>query len=314
MASAGPIIDSDLLVAFAAFAEALNFTRAARHVGLSQPAFFERVQRLQTMLQVPLYQRAGRGLVLTEHGVRVAAHAREAQERGQAFLRELGGGAQAEEVALAAGEGSYLYLLGPALRAFAAAGGAAGGAPGGTRLRLLTVGANAACGALLCGEAHLAVCALDLVPPELSAAELLRTPMCAVMAAGHRLARHKTLTLAHLRGERLILAPPNQLHREHTVRALARAGCDLTDPIEADGWPLMLRFAELGLGVAFVNGLCVPRPLRDGAGAQGEPPPLVARPVPELGSISYRLLRRRGALLPAAAETLARLIVESTAG
>ncbi|WP_437873430.1 helix-turn-helix domain-containing protein [Sorangium sp. So ce363] len=42
MPSAGPILDGDLLRAFVAFADPLNFTHAARRVGLSQPALFER--------------------------------------------------------------------------------------------------------------------------------------------------------------------------------------------------------------------------------------------------------------------------------
>ena len=79
MESAEPIMDGALLRAFAAFAEERNFTRAARRVGLSQPALFERVQRLQALLELPLYRREGRALVLTEQGVRLAAHARETQ-------------------------------------------------------------------------------------------------------------------------------------------------------------------------------------------------------------------------------------------
>src|SRR5262245_29652520 len=142
-------IDSDLLAAFSAFAQTLNFTHAARQVGLSQPALFERVQRLQEQLEVPLYQRSGRALELTPHGIRVAAHAREVRERESAFLQELHGEQAPAWVTLAAGEGGYLYLLGPALRSFAAAGGA--------RLRLLTLGTRDACAAVLRGEAHLAV-------------------------------------------------------------------------------------------------------------------------------------------------------------
>ena len=73
------------------------------------------------------------------------------------------------------------------------------------------------------------------------------------------------------------------------------------DPIEADGWPLMLRFAQLGLGVAFVNGVCA---LPDG---------VVARPIPELGRITYRLVRRRGAHLAPMAERLVTLLREGFA-
>lgn len=294
MESAEPIMDGALLRAFAAFAEERNFTRAARRVGLSQPALFERVQRLQTLLELPLYRREGRALVLTEQGVRLAAHARETQERASAALRELRGLTADESVTLAAGEGSYLFLLGEVLQRFTAEGG---------RLRPLTLGARDACAAVLAGEAHLGVCALDLLPPGLSATELLRTPLCLAMTAAHPLAARRRVPLSALAGERLILAPSGQLHREFIGRALSRLLPEQVsaDPIEADGWPLMLRFAQLGLGVAFVNGVCA---LPDG---------VVARPIPELGRITYRLVRRRGAHLAPMAERLVTLLREGFA-
>ena len=288
MLSPEPIIETELLRAFIPFAERLNFTHAARQVGLSQPALFERIQRLQELLQAPLYQRVGRGLALTEVGVRVAAHAREVMARSRAFFAELRGQPAAEVVVLAAGEGSYLYLLGPALRRF--------GELGVGRLQLLTRGSPDACAAVLSGEAHLGVCALDIVPAGLVGQELLRTPLCLAMTRGHRLARRRTIPLRELGKERLILTPAGQLHRDFVGRALGRVGFDITDSIEADGWPLMLKFAELGLGVAIVNASCeLPRGV-------------VARPIPELGTVTYRLLRRRGARLPASAEQLAALI------
>jgi DNA-binding transcriptional LysR family regulator len=292
MLSAQAIIDPDLLLAFVAFAETLNFTRAAKAVGLSQPALFERVQRLGELLELPLYRRSGRSLELTPQGVQVAAYAREAHEHGQRFLAELRGEPRPAEVTLAAGEGSYLYLLGEALRRFRAARIGP--------LRLFTLGARDACAAVLQGEAHLAVCALDMVPPRLHAEEIRRTPMCVTLPREHPLARRRSLKLRELAGERLILAPAGQLHRDFVGRALGRVGFDVIDPIEADGWPLMLRFAQLGLGIAFVNELC------------SVPKGLVLRPVPELGSVTYRLVRRRGARLSPAAERLAGWIREST--
>src|SRR5262245_64804507 len=119
MQSAAPILDGELLRAFVAFADTLNFTHAARRVGLSQPALFERVRRLGDEVGAPLYERAGRQILLTDRGRRVAAHAREALTRADLFLRELRGEPARDLVTLASGEGAFLYLLGPALSRFA---------------------------------------------------------------------------------------------------------------------------------------------------------------------------------------------------
>ncbi len=290
MPSVTPILDGELLRAFAAFADTLNFTHAARSVGLSQPALFERVQRLSALVAgAPLYEREGRQIRLTDRGQRVAAHARDTLARADVFARDLAGEPANETVTLAAGEGAFLYLLGPAIARFVTSA---------ISLRLLTLGAPAACDAVRDGDAHLAVGVIDLVPPGLVARDIRRTPLSVALSAKHPLARRRTLRLADLAGERLILPPAGRSHRDFVGRAIAKLGHDLAPPIEADGWPLMLQFAALGLGLAVVNGICA------------APRGVVLRPVPELGSVCYRLVTRRGADATAAASRLADRILE----
>ncbi len=280
-----PILDGDLLRAFAAFAETLNFTRAAASVGLSQPALFERVRRLSDEVGAALYERSGRDIHLTKTGARVAAFAREQLERSQTFLDDLRGEARRETVVLAAGEGTYLYLLGPLLERYAREEGA-------DSLHLLTRGAPSAAVAVREGAAHLAVGVLDLVPEGLVTRDLLRTPLCVAVARSHPLASRRTVRLSDLARERLILTPSGQSHRDFVGRAFSGSGHEVQAPLEADGWPLMLHFAALGLGVAIVNGICA------------LPPDVVARPVPELGGVTYRVMWRRDGTLPPAASRL----------
>lgn len=294
MESATPILSSELLHAFVAFAETRSFTRAARVVGLSQPALFERVRRLSEGLGFALYERTGAELQLTERGRAVAAHGREALAREAALLGELRGEARRDAVTLAAGEGAFLYLLGPALEAFERASSGA--------LRLLTLGSQAACEAVRTGEADLAVGVLDLVPQGLEARDLVRTPLCVAVALRHRLARRRTVRLSDLAGERLILPPEGRAHRDFVGRALARPGADVAPPLEADGWPLMLAFARAGLGVAVVNGVCA------------APKGLALRRVPELGSVCYRLITRRRGAPREAVERLVAELLELRAG
>jgi LysR family transcriptional regulator, low CO2-responsive transcriptional regulator len=281
------MIDGDLLASFLAFGDCRNLTRAARAVGVSQPALFERLRRLAELVGEPLYERHGRELVLTEAGTSVLAFAREESARHARLLAELRGGTQPvkREVVLAAGEGAYLYLLGPALEAVRD-----------VVVVPLTLGARDTIAALRAGRAHLGVAVVDLVPRGIVAEPLLVTPLCLCMPARHRAARARTVALADLRGERWVLPPEGQLHRDLVSRAIARTGDAPAGVIEADGWPLMLAFVARGLGVAVVNGTCVP------------PPGAVLRPLPELGTVTYQLLARRGADLPPAAEELASVI------
>ena len=61
-------MDWDKLRIFHAAAEAGSFTHAGEHLGLSQSAVSRQVSTLEGDLQVPLFHRHARGLILTEQG------------------------------------------------------------------------------------------------------------------------------------------------------------------------------------------------------------------------------------------------------
>jgi DNA-binding transcriptional LysR family regulator len=270
------LLDGDLLRGFLAFAENLNFTRAARAVGLSQPALFERVQQLQELVGRPLYARdegAPRALVLTPDGVALSAYAREALRRAAQAAAQLQGQPAVDEVRLVAGEGAWLYILSRALPRL----------PPTLRgmVRPATLGGPDSLAALRQGDVDLACCAVDVPPRGLASLTLLSTPMCVALRRGDPLARRASLRLAELRDRRVILAPSGQRHRDVVGRALAQSQHGLEDVLEADGWPLMLAYVAAGLGLAFVNGVC-------------QHPQLKLVRVPELGVVEYRLLWRGG--------------------
>lgn len=286
--SSQPLLDGELLRAFAAFASTLSFTRAARRIGLSQPALFDRVRRLSEAVGAPLYRREGQALQLTDTGVTVAAFARSLLQQTHGFAQQLEG-VGLQRVVLAAGEGAYLYLLGPALAEISARGE--------LELVLHTRGGPATARAVASGEAHLGIGVYDLLPEGTDATELISTSLCAAVPEHHPLALRETVTLSELASHRLIVAPSGQHHRELISRAVASLGAPLIDPVEASGWPLMLSFAAAGLGVAVVNGICTP------------PPGVVLRRLPQLGTLTYWLLRRSGAPPSPGAEALADQIV-----
>ncbi|MDB4930460.1 MAG: transcriptional regulator, LysR family, partial [Myxococcaceae bacterium] len=178
--TAKPALDLDLLRTFAVFAAQLNFTRAAALLHLSQPAVHAHVGRLAESLGVSLYRREGRGLALTAEGRRVAAFARETGERAEAFVAQLRGDEAPRPVCLCAGAGSYVHLLGEALRAWSLADAAP--------LCLLTRDREATVEAVRAGEAHLGVAPLESRPPELSTEVLGVIPQVLALPATHALA------------------------------------------------------------------------------------------------------------------------------
>ncbi|MFC5180922.1 LysR family transcriptional regulator [Actinomadura harenae] len=261
-------LSTDALASFAVFAAHLNFTRAAEDLHISQPALHTKIRKLADDLGRPLYRRQGRALALTPDGERVARFARELDDRMSTFLSDLNGTSRTRVPVLAAGEGAYLYLLGPAVRRLHAATGVR--LVNGDRSRVLT--------AVRSGAADVGVAVLDVLPADLTATPLATFPQVLSMPAVHPLASRPTLTLADLAGTSLIVPPPHGPHRASLERALRAADVPWTVAVEASGWPLILHLVTLGAGLAVVNG-CVPAP-----------PGLVHREITDLPPVPYHTL------------------------
>jgi DNA-binding transcriptional LysR family regulator len=285
------MLDGDSLAAFVVFAEQLNFTHAAARLHVSQPALHARIRKLADQLEVALYRREGRQLALTDAGRELLRFARELDGRTRELHASLHGTKPTAPVTLAAGEGSFLYLLGEPIRRFVRRGAAP--------LRLLTRNREQMLAALREGEAQLGVGAVDLVPDELESSSLCEVAQVLVMPSKHPLARKRTIRLEQLAGARMIVAPSGRPHRRAFAQAMLAAGVEWELAVETHGWPAMLHFVRLGVGLAVVNG------------SVKIPPGCVGRAIPELPTTRYRLLR--AARLSDAASELADLI-EASAG
>ncbi|QGZ65328.1 LysR family transcriptional regulator [Paraburkholderia acidisoli] len=68
-------LDIDLLRTFTVIAEVRALSRAASRVGRTQSALSQQMKRLEEIVDQPLFQRTGRGVVLTHPGERLLVHA-----------------------------------------------------------------------------------------------------------------------------------------------------------------------------------------------------------------------------------------------
>jgi DNA-binding transcriptional LysR family regulator len=74
-------MDWDRLKLFLAVADARSFSEAARKTGGSQSALSRQIQQLEHEMGAPLFHRHARGLVLTADGEKLAATARDVQDK-----------------------------------------------------------------------------------------------------------------------------------------------------------------------------------------------------------------------------------------
>lgn len=281
----------DWLEGFLAFAETRNFTHAAERLHLSQPALFAQVKRLGQDLGVALYRREGRGLELTEEGRQLEAFARELLERARAFEVELHSEVDRTPPVLAAGRGTHVDLLAPALRAWVKRD---------RPLRLRSGDKEAILEDVRSGRAHLGVAPLDGSERGILTRRLRRVGQVAVVPRGHELAGRARVSLATLARFPLVLPPADRPHRRAVARALREVGAGEPQvALEAEGWDLLMLYASLGLGVAIVNDTCKP------------PREATAVPVTGLPPLEFYLCAREGGRLPPFAAELRDHLLEA---
>ncbi len=87
----GRPLEIDLLRSFVVIAEVRALSRAAARIGRTQSALSQQMKRLEEIVDQPLFQRTGRGVVLTNPGERLLIHAQRILRQHDEALADLGG-------------------------------------------------------------------------------------------------------------------------------------------------------------------------------------------------------------------------------
>lgn len=234
----------DALIAFAVFAEHMNFTRAAEELYISQPALHAKVGKLAEEVGTKLYVRNGRDLVLTEAGNLLAAHGRRVGALTDDVLAQLEDEQQRGPVTLAAGTGAFLHILGPGIER---------ARQGDYPLEVLVTQSYTAATALLEARAQVGVGVFTRGASELEVVPWKTYGQMVAMPRAHRLADRDRLEPEDLDGEALVIADEGLPHRVSTENVLDEHGVSWEVGVEATGWNLMVRFVEYGFGVSIIN-------------------------------------------------------------
>ena len=262
----------ETLRAFRVFADTLNFTHAAEQLHLSQPALHTKIQELSKSLQAPLYTKEGRLLKLTVQGHKLAAFAREIEMRVSEFHRE------DQPLRIAAGQGAYLYLLGPALKKLK------------EPARLLLGNAEA----VRTGHADVAVGPKPSDTSHLTALPFREVGQVLLVPKDHPLSKKRSLKLKDCRDLPLVVPPAGRPQRQLLDQALP----PFMVAAEAMGWELTLHFVALGMGLAVVNSFCpVPRGF-------------LAKPLTELPNVRYHVFLPQ-AYVRTSAQKFAQLLLKA---
>lgn len=251
-------IDARQLEYFVAVAEELNFTRAAARCHVVQSALSHRIARLERESGVLLFERTSRSVALAPAG-------RSLLPRARHILAELDRAA-AELTALA---GVLTGRLRLGLIGSAAAAPVVADAlvtfhrrhPG-VEVTVQDTGSADMAGRVRSGDLDLAFVGLfpDQLPPDLRHRVLIAEPLVAVLPPGHPLAGPAApLDLRDLASAEFVEMRPESGLRRQVDTAVERAGIERSVAFELSTSDNVVRFVQLGFGVALV-----PRSATDG--------------------------------------------------
>ena len=237
---------------FVAVAEALNFTRAAARLRIAQPALSRQVQDLEDEIGVDLLTRSPRGVALTAEGKLFLEETRELLKRTEEAVEKTRALARGEfgELQIGYSPSPTVEILPPALGAFQKA------VPRVT-VRLHDLAGNELADGVRSGVLELAVMQQpqDANRTGLTFEALHTYPICVAVPPMHAFARMKSVPLARLAEEKLVVFRRREYTDYHALLDRVLKGLDPRPAIavECDGSNSLITEIAAGRGIAIVS-------------------------------------------------------------
>ena len=245
-------------------AENLSFTRAAGELGYVQSSVTAQIQNLERELGVPLFDRVGRRVTLTDAGRRLLGYAEkmlELEEETRAAVSA--NGEPAGTVTISAAETHCTYRLPRVLGRFRQLYPQ-------VRVLIRPVPVGTFCGDTVrdLGEGKADVAFVLDKPVQatgLAADSLVEEPVWLVAAPDHRLAASPPVRPDDLRDETLLLTGAGCSYRAMFLDALARGGVHPGTLLEFSGVEAIKQCAIAGMGVAVLPAVVVTKEVEEGS-------------------------------------------------
>ena len=236
---------------FVAVAEALNFTKAAARLRVAQPALSRQVQDLEDEIGVDLLTLSPRGVALTAEGKLFFDEVRELLKRTDEAVEKTRALARGEfgELQIGYSPSPTVEILPPALGAFQKA------VPRVT-VRLHDLAGNELADGVRNGTLDLAVMQrpMEANATGLLFEPLLTNPICVAVAPDHAFSKMKSVPIARLADERLVVFRRREYADYHALLGRVLHGVNPRPPaaVECDGASSLITEIAAGRGVAIL--------------------------------------------------------------
>ena len=261
---------------FVAVAEAENVSRAALRLHVSQPGISRQIRDLEEEIGFQLFERSAKSIKLTNAGKIFLTEAKAVLQRADDAVKTARAIATGEQGELHVGyaPSPTSRILPPALRAFQSE------SPG-VRVRLHDFSSEEMIRGLRDGSLHIAF----LVKPTaamlrgLHFEEIMLDPIYVAVAPKHPLARRRTITLAEVAREPLVVYSRTEYPEAHEDLLGVFASTKIKPRIaeEHDGVVSLIAGVESGAGVALVTEsiACLAGPRLKLVRISPAPPPII---------------------------------------
>ncbi|MBO0683757.1 MAG: LysR family transcriptional regulator [Candidatus Dormibacteraeota bacterium] len=233
---------------FRAVADHLSFSAAAVDLGISQPSVSYQVKELEGVLGVPLLDRLGKRVRLTEAGEILYGYARRTlnliDEAVVAF--EQMRGLRRGRLRVGATTTVGIYVIPLALGAFKKR-------HPGLQVSLDIGGRSEMQARVLRGSSDMAILSPPVDDPDLVAEPFMNDELVMVVPAGHPLAGQPDLTLPDFAGEPFLMREAGSGTRQAVELAAQQAGVRLRTAMELGSNGAIKHAVEAGLGVAVLS-------------------------------------------------------------
>ena len=236
---------------FVAVAEALNFTKAAARLRVAQPALSRQVQDLEDEIGVDLLTLSPRGVALTAEGKLFFDEVRELLKRTDEAVEKTRALARGEfgELQIGYSPSPTVEILPPALGAFQKV------VPRVT-VRLHDLAGNELADGVRNGTLDLAVMQrpMEANATGLLFEPLLTNPICVAVAPDHAFSKMKSVPIARLADERLVVFRRREYADYHALLGRVLHGVNPRPPaaVECDGASSLITEIAAGRGVAIL--------------------------------------------------------------
>ncbi len=233
---------------FRAVAETLNFTRAAERLHLTQSAVSHQIKALEEELGEPLFIRAKRGVKLSQAGKASLEYVERILDDAEALRESVAGRERSPvgRVRAAAATQAFVHLFAPLFESFMRAH------PGIELSFRTTVSTEQTVADILNGAADVGFASLAVYSPALQVTKFFDDELMLIVGQEHRLAGKKSVTIADIERERLILFERGASIRRATDQFFDDIGVRPDLALESNDTYFIKLMVERGMGISLL--------------------------------------------------------------